>query len=678
MLFVHERDPADDSSVDDDSVALPSPQLRPSARKRQAIPATVTVPPGESPQLATPEERARVNNWIDQMISAQQSSVAEQAAAALQPRAAPNPTLDAAPDAASDVASCTASCAGVLGAEPLIGAFMNRPSAMGYGAGPAGAGVVGAAPLPMYSSSINVLRLPGFTEQMRQTIPNPNGSMDARRADAPYGPQWVAERRARQLLMQHDLIIQFVYMVAARTGTSANKWWTGDIGDQSMLEMMVSNAIAPQTAASMAGEGGGGGQGLQSVPTDHREELKAALERAADVGNAEYLRQLKVLEAATLEAVASGNAPPLPGAPPRIKPRAQTELDALAQQKYFERDDDATRAAKAAQKKEPALLPGSAPGAPAIPSGPSTTTPVPPSATLNAPRPKQLAMQSVVSDSAAREQLSERQRREQEDQTRAERSAKEFEEKIAKKDLIGTFDANGRPVYGIGDGLVMAMRLMLDPRTTQTQLQLLSYIYGIQELSKDAQDKAAAAAKKEKDRFQTAAELASTPEGRLKYARDQVAIHRLIHSGEGGPDWTEAPQHTGYVFFDPRFAAAVRSAMTVLRSVCRKGWALEVDLMTQSRVCSDFADLVAYYLTKSMTLVAARFVSATKANEQRESDFGYLLERFKLLVRDSKGMLGFRGEINERQDEVRRVETQQRQQYLALNGRYFSDQYDYQ
>ena len=548
---------------------------------------------------------------------------------------------------------------------------------------------------------------------MRRNIPNPDGRPGYRRPEAPYGPQWVAERRARELLRRYDKIIQFVEKVAAKTSTSVDRWWTGAVGDNAALEMMVSNVLNPQTTTSMA-TGAGGSEGFSTLDPLLKERIKASLDRAADVGDAKFLQQVRELEAAVL-AKAAGVTAPVKGPDGKLTiPRTQEDWDRLKEARFYERaaDKDKDKSSKDDKsKKDKDFDPWRTPGRPVLTTF-STTAALSTSTSaalssssepaagsnipLGAPRPRRLPIHRAVDDDELeRKQLDERQRADAEqrkaeaDKEReldaAKKELDKFKEKLAKKDALGTFDSKGRPVYGLDDPLMMAMHLMLDPSTTQTQLNLLSWIYNIPELSKAALDAKSAASVAGKGMPQTPEQAAMTPEGRLKYARDLVAMQKLIHGGEGGPDWAEAPQHTGYVFFDSKFAAAVRDSMTVLRDVCNVGWAYEVDLMTQSRVCDSFSDLVAYYLRKYMRTVASRFVDPRYQNEREESNHGYLLEKFKTLqkfpvparLQGAAGgtyVLGFAGQ-RPAEDLERQHEVKMRQAYLATTGKYWGADY---
>ena len=515
----------------------------------------------------------------------------------------------------------------------------------------------------MYSSNVGVLEIPAFPAHLRDSVPYPDGRPGARPDNAPFGRKWAFEKRARQLILEQDLLFHFWSITSAKVGSAISNYFQGGgTGDTARMEMLVSNALAQTTLDSA-----GGGEGLAMLPKSRQDELREQFERAYDVGSEEFVRALQATTAeARRERAAAGVDRPVSeavAAMPWSDRQRQTERAAAAAAK--------ARAPTEAELAAAVGRPSLSASAPSVSTATSVARPTP----LRAgPAP---ALMQVLVDEQTRTPLGTRAQSELE--LRAAQRAV-VDDALANKRArapdapLATLTPDGQIMHNITDKWSVLMYL-LKKGPTETELKAWRLMYDEPDNSvgggrggRDSQAMLAARGALSLD-----AQLA-TPEGRQKYLRDLLSVQKLLNSGQGGMDWVEAPQHTGVIFFTPQASAAVSSAMALIHGgVVNKPWALEIDLMTHQRVRDQFSTLVAYYLQEGMSFVSSRFASTQRSDADRRRRHARLIELFRTLMMGQDGFLGFEGQINAVAERERRQQREKRVHYLETSGQYYSD-----
>jgi hypothetical protein len=515
----------------------------------------------------------------------------------------------------------------------------------------------------MYSSDVGVLEIAAFPAHLRDRVPYPDGRPGVRPANAPFGREWTKNKRARQLVLEQDLLFHFWSITAAKVGSALGNYFQGGgLGDTARMEMLVSNALAQSTLDT-----GGGAEGLALLPKSRQDELREQFERAYDVGSEEFVRALQATTAeARRERAAAGVDRPV--------------ADAVAAMPWMERQRQTERAASKARAPTEAELaaaagrPSLSASAPSVPTATATGGGARPTPLRAGPAP---ALMQVLVDEQARTLLGSRAQSELE--LRAARQRETLDAGIAEKRArapeapLSTLTPDGQIMHNITDKWSVLMYL-LKKGPTETELKAWRIMYDEPDTSvggrggRDGNAMLAARGALSLD-----AQLA-TPEGRQKYLRDLLSVQKLLNSGQGGMDWVEAPQHTGVIFFTPQASAAVSSAMSLIHGgVVNKPWALEIDLMCHQRVRDQFSTLVAHYLQEGMSFVSSRFASTQRSDQERRRRHARLTELFRTLVMAPDGYLGFDGQINSAAERERRQQREKRVHYLETSGQYYSD-----
>lgn len=232
-----------------------------------------------------------------------------------------------------------------------------------------------------------------------------------------------------------------------------------------------------------------------------------------------------------------------------------------------------------------------------------------------------------------------------------------------------TVDAAGNIVYGIDDKYVMLLRIMLNS-PSEAALKAWRMLY-----EPEGRDEPSAEAK-------------------TRYLRDLQTMHGLLHAGEGGAEWVEAPEHTGYIFFTPAFGAGVATAASDVRQLAGKTFATDYALMTHDGVRDLFARLVAHHMNAAKTRSISRYGGTATTVAMHRDEHERLMRAFRRLRTDSSGFLFvprtvqrydegemFRtgvpappGPSNSGREARRRMEERERD-VMARTGRYLSDVY---
>lgn len=233
-----------------------------------------------------------------------------------------------------------------------------------------------------------------------------------------------------------------------------------------------------------------------------------------------------------------------------------------------------------------------------------------------------------------------------------------------------TVDAAGNMVYGIDDKYVMLLRIMLN-NPSEAALKAWRMLY-------------------EPD----AGQRESATEAQARYLRDLQTMHKLLHSGEGGAEWVEAPEHTGIIFFTAAFGAGVAAAASDVRGLAGKAFATDYALMTHDGVRNLFARLVANHMNANKVRSISRYGGTTLTADMHRDEHGKLVHAFKRLRRDANGFL-FVPQSEPRYDEgaafrtgvapslgvhssgreARRAEERRERDVMTRTGRYLSDVY---
>jgi len=493
----------------------------------------------------------------------------------------------------------------------------------------------------MYSSAVNVLDVPAFPRRLRDHMPYPDGRAGSRPADAPFGRHWTEDQRTRQLVLQHDELYQFAAMTAAKINADVSNYFVGGAnGDRARMEMLASNALSQSTL-----ETGGGAEGLALLPKSRQDELREQFERAYDVGSEEFVR---ALQQETLEH--------------RTPDRPVS--DAVAAMPWLDRQRQSERARPSTRPPSESEL-SRALGRPALPTPAAPGPKIPAQQMRPGPAP---ALMQVLVDERERAPLGVRAREETERQRVLADTLAEKRERAPE--ALSTVTPDGHVIHNITDKWSVLMYL-LKKGPTEPELKAWRLMFDEPEVAARGRGESTAmlAARGALSLDQQLA----TPEGRQKYLRDLLSVQKLLNSGQGGMDWTQAPQHTGVVFFTPAFGAAVASATQYVHGVCGKPWALEIDMMTHQRVRDSFSWLVAHYLQEGMAFVSSRFASTQRSDSERRRKHARLGDLFRTLVMAPDKYLGFREQLDLTGDARRRTAKRERVHYLETHGQYYSD-----
>ena len=319
----------------------------------------------------------------------------------------------------------------------------------------------------------------------------------------------------------------------------------------------------------------------------------------------------------------------LPEAPSRFgrRPSDQEEIRRIIE--ASERRVDGRPQAPRAPAPAGVLPPALPPGAPNQPSPLSSTGSLPPVGRPQGPQPRaQVLSQRAMEAGEAGQPLR-------------------------------TTDASGAFVYNIEDGNVMLLRLMLS-NPSESALKAWKMLYGP---------------------GSTTGVLTNAMEAR--YWEDVAKMEKLLQRGHGDLPWVSAPQHTGYIFFSPKFASGVAAATAEVQSLCGKPEATELALMTHSGVVDLFVKLVAYHIRSARMSFAARWGGTRQTLDAHRDMHARLISAFRRLRMDTNGFLyvprtakqGAAPEPADSGRNKRRAYEQYERRVMAETGRYNSDLY---
>jgi hypothetical protein len=485
------------------------------------------------------------------------------------------------------------------------------------------------APAP-FSSGTNLLRVPGYPEELRDVVPRADGQV-GRRDERFYGPDWIRAERVRAIKLQTDLVFQFARDVAGITGHALDTYWRGGGGGHSAItDMLIANVVVDFSQLSA-----GGTLDAETV-AKHRAELERAFAAVDD-----YDTKQRVAGLAKSGTLTDGD-PALGGLGETPEERAAIDrLLRLADEKDFTSSSSGKkgRASASAPPPPPLVSAASLPARPVTATGPllSNLAPPPSSSPLHeragpasAPQVHRRVILSTPREEGERE------------------AAAPSGETPPPRLLSATDPATGRAVYGVNNSKILLLRLLLRG-VTSADLEAWRMLYDLPEKGKNSQ------------------------ESRARMLKDIATMQTLLRRGEGGVDWVRAPQHTGYIFFSDAFGSAVQAAVSDVHGICGKPWAAEIDLMTHDRVRHPFARLVANHITAARAKSASRWGGAPQMIREHRAEHGSLVTAFRRLAVDADGYLGFDGQIRPADEAARRATERDRNAYTARTGRYYSD-----
>lgn len=527
-----------------------------------------------------------------------------------------------------------------------------------------------------YHSGAGVLSVPDFPAYLRNTQPRADGQPGARSESEPYNVEWVKDRALRAFRLQHDAVMQFSNLVAARTGAKPSNYWTASAGDEAMIESLVSNTIGADTLRQGAAANETRESSLEAILKKREEHLREAFKGAYDVGSAEFIRKMTdstALDRSSTAALANaGVDASLLASRSNVPDKNSLSRDQAFQSADFQRITatyDAAVAQRAAPRPAaPAAKPPGRDLSEPMPSsgvpvarnaydefdyGPDSTQQRPFSALRSdqAPAPARANLSSYDQEAAEVED-SRRKKREEEQ----EKKRKEMEDKLHNATSLATVDSRGNVIEGITNPWLSLLRLMYN-KPTDTELKMWRVLWDIPEPPK-------VSPKTERE------SSLDTLEGRRKYLENLKLIQSLIgKSANSGADWSEAPQHTGVVFFSPILTGGIVAALQIVRGLCGKRWALEIDLMVHEEVRSQFADLVAYCITNGSH--KARYPQSPAIQQATAMTYRKLVALFKKLIPMSDGTLGFDGITDPAATAYRREMGAKRRAYVEEHGHYF-------
>ena len=196
------------------------------------------------------------------------------------------------------------------------------------------------------------------------------------------------------------------------------------------------------------------------------------------------------------------------------------------------------------------------------------------------------------------------------------RSVPSVRETAAAEPVLRATDEDGHIIYGVNDKWAMLVRIMLN-KPSDPALRAWKLLY-----TDDVDDPTSTSA---------------SPAKREAYLRDLAKLYALLRRGEGDVDWVQAPQHTGYIFFNDNFGGAVMAALADVRIVCGKQWATELSLMTHEDVRTWFARLVGYYLSLPRTRNLSRYGGTRTTMSVQNEEHGGLIRLFRRLAINGQG-----------------------------------------
>lgn len=453
----------------------------------------------------------------------------------------------------------------------------------------------------LFPPGANFVRMPGFPEALRDVVPRADGQ-PGERDPTNYGPDWVRDQRRRRILLETDLLYQFVLRVAGHTGAQLGTYWHGGADHNAAADMLITNVMSRYGADG------------QPLPAEAAEQVRREREKAFETLDGVAARQ-------QLEHLAG-------------MPERDAALRAPAVQAEMQRLVNA-----ADRRPAPGKLPPAPPAQ--VPPSALASSSMPEVGRPQGPQPRVQVVAPRALDAAEGEHGPRR-----------------------------TVDAAGNIVYGIDDKYVMLLRIMLNS-PSEAALKAWRMLYepgsGRGESASDAQ---------------------------ARYLRDLQTMHRLLHAGEGGAEWVEAPEHTGYIFFTPAFGAGVATAAADVRQLVGKAFATDYALMTHDGVRDLFARLVAHHMNAAKTRSISRYGGTATTVAMHRDEHERLMRAFRRLRTDERGFLfvprtvarydeaaAFRtgvaappGPANSGRESRRAAEERERD-VMARTGRYLSDVY---
>lgn len=459
--------------------------------------------------------------------------------------------------------------------------------------------------------SAGYLRVPGFPEELRDNkIPRADGQ-PGERDQTYYGREWVQAERVRQLKLMHDLVYQFVVLVAQKTGAEASRYWRGDADNHSMFDWLVAGVVSRSAMRP-------GTTLPESTIEKHRKDIMMAFSKIDDLATKERVDRMLSGEAGD---------------------RAREALlQRPEQQQAWERVLREHRGDSGSSRSAPASRPPStyeqavsraSTSAPhfGVPPPPPQSSAVDPQSSTVPPQQPRPAVRFVTEDPgltsgglAAAEQTG--------------------------KSLAALDPKTGQLVYGIDDQWIMLLRLLLRG-ATESDLKAWRILYGVDSPSG-----------------------LDDPAAREKYLRDLSKMQQLINEGEGPLEWVTAPQHTGYIFFTDAFSGATVAALTDVHTLCGKAWATELALMTHPKVRDRYAELVAVHIRRPKMTVVSRWGGSQAAADAETRQHGKLLQFFRRLVRQSDGQYVCDGQSDPAGDAQRRVQERDDWRRVRQTGEY--------
>lgn len=467
--------------------------------------------------------------------------------------------------------------------------------------------------------SSGVAQMPGFPPAWDANPVNPNGTLEPVNPNAQYSLKWLEAWRVRQLFAETDLLYQFVQQVAALSGRAPDQYFRGGASAVDALETMVTNLVTAslqrETLQLEAAECND-----PSMTKDQCDAKRKSLREA----------QLAMVDKMLSSVLGLGSGPRRgqgqgQGQEDRMEPARQQMQERLfrtAMEQFARKDADKRPGASAAAASASARTGPGPVSAPTVGGGvrvPIVQSAVRPDEMLHPP-PTYRVLGAAPGPGPEPAPAG----------APAQASGTHIDYKTVLMYLLmrgGITEAErkaAREIFDVDDGVV-------DPKQQRQMLQ------------------------------------------------DMEMLERMLRRGATNTDFLNAPQHTGVIFFAPEFAAAVGQATDVVHRVCRKEFALEIDLMTHAEVRGAFARLVAYFVKRPDRERVSRYGTGRGDADEQRREYRGLVELFRHLRRvttadaDGKAMTVLTFECVDYGVPLRTAEARKRHDYEAARERYYSD-----
>jgi hypothetical protein len=583
----------------------------------------------------------------------------------------------------------------------------------------------------MFSSNTGYYAIPGYPDEYRRNIPRPDGRTGFRSRNAPFGPDWLLEERKRMLIVATDAVYQFVQLVATHSGNArVQQFWSYGTASshQVVLDMLLANAVNPMDKGGPPALSGAGSAELQLE--SEKPTTMSLAEAFAKINDADTQRRLREFDQSfkkvdetrererqlrqpgvqdeverafrvrqdgdnnntpsftTTTTTTTSRRQQTEGAPsarggsggggggsgghgqspqvPRVSlQRPSSALPPLAPPPDAGTYLAATTAVEEARRAEFERTSGAhVPSAPRLSSSSSDDHPLSDAQRLRAvPRVRLLTDCNNNNDAAAAAAAASRaaaprdqrmQEEEQRQQQQQQQQQAQTQQSIVEQLKGYAYDKDGRLVGNLDDKYVMLLRILLRG-ATKSDIEVWKMLYQVDKESEESI-------------------LLSDPASRYRYLRDLLKIQQLLARGEGDVGWTQAAHRTGYIFFTETMSGALSAAMADLNTLCGKGWAPEIDLMTHSSVRDQFARLVAYFIRRSRLTVMTRLGSTSAIADSLAREHIGLIALFKRLQRGLDGFLCFsKSDVFTKAQ--RHATEDARLAYMMNTGNYYTDNY---